>query len=118
MPLIGQSSDLVRAWDFPGIAEKFRIIPKGQHSLIIPYGDAGEKLRSRLLELQRLKLMPTREDYREIQRFSVSVYAQEWQNIPREPVHEAAGLFMLAEAAWYDNDCGLLREPPDCNYVF
>ena len=118
MPLIGQSSDLVRAWDFPGIAEKFRIIPEGQHSLIIPYGDAGEKLRSRLLELQRLKLMPTREDYREIQRFSVSVYDQEWRNIPREPVHEAAGLFMLADAAWYDKDCGLLREPPDCNYVF
>ena len=118
MPLIGQFADLVRAWDFPGIAEKFRIIPEGQHSLIIPYGDAGEKLRSRLLELQRLELMPTREDYREIQRFSVSVYAQEWQNISREPVHEAAGLFMLADAAWYDKERGLLREPPDCNYVF
>ena len=118
MPLIGQFADLVRAWDFPGIAEKFRIIPEGQHSLIIPYGDAGEKLRSRLLELKRLKLMPTREDYREIQRFSVSVYAQEWQNIPREPVHEAAGLFMLADAAWYDKERGLLREPPNCNYVF
>ena len=118
MPLIGQFADLVRAWDFPSIAEKFRIIPEGQHSLIIPYGDAGEKLRSRLLELQRLELMPTREDYREIQRFSVSVYAQEWQNISREPVHEAAGLFMLADAAWYDKERGLLREPPDCNYVF
>ncbi len=106
------------AWNFPLIAKKFGIIPGGQHNLIIPYGDEGEELRTRLLDLDRLKIMPTREDYRKIQRFSVSVYPQEWDALPKEPVHKAAGLLMLADAAWYDAERGLLREPIDCNYVF
>ncbi len=106
------------AWNFPLIAKKFGMIPGGQHNLIIPYGDEGEELRTRLLDLDRLKIMPTREDYRKIQRFSVSVYPQEWDALPKEPVHKAAGLLMLADAAWYDAERGLLREPIDCSYVF
>ncbi len=105
-------------WNFSCVARKFRMIPSLQHSLIIPYGHAGEKLRSNLRNLQRANSMPTRKEYREIQRLSVSVYEQEWKRIPKERVHESSNLFILNDITWYDKELGLLHEPSNCNYVF
>ncbi len=118
MERVGRGESKVHAWKFQEIAELFKMIPDKQYNLIIPYGDEGKELCDRLCNMCRHEIMPRREDYRKIQRFSVSVYPREWKTLPKKPVHRDAGLMMLADSAFYDADKGLLREPIDCNYVF
>lgn len=102
--------------EFPEMDKAFQMIPGGQISVLVPYGKRAGALRQRLLEANRLKLMPTREDFKELQQLSVSVYSTEWEKTDKDCVHREAGIYMATES-WYDSDKGLLREAPEMIYV-
>ncbi len=119
MRKIGGTLGEIRCWDFPAIAEGFQLIPGGQISVIMPYGERAEKLRTRLLERQRAGIMPAREDFLEARQLAVNVYRAEWTDLQKhcECVHEGAGLYMLADTGAYSRETGLLREYGGANYI-
>lgn len=115
-PGVMQMMSSPKSLKFPQMDEAFQLIPGGQISVLVPYGGRAEALRERLLEANRLNLMPTREDFKELQQLSVSVYCTEWEKMVKDCVHREAGIYMANES-WYDLDKGLLREAPDMIYV-
>ncbi len=119
MELIGSQLKEMKVWNFPEMEHRFRLIPGGQVAVLVPFSPEGEALREHLISLDRLGLMPSREDFRLAQQLSVNVHASEWKLLcPRcECVHKEAGLFMLAEPGVYSLDTGLLREPPEISYI-
>jgi len=106
---IGKEASMVKSWDFPEMEKKFRMIPDGQRSLLVPYGEDVEMLRHSLLELDALHKMPGRELFRRVQQLSVSVYENDWKNLPISCIHQGAGLCMLESPDLYDENIGLLR---------
>ncbi len=106
---VGKKCSLMKSWDFPEMEEKFQMIPDGQRSLLVPCGEASERLRHRLQELDALHKMPGRELFRQVQQWSVSVYENDWRNLPLSCIHEGAGLYMLENPDLYDEAIGLLR---------
>ncbi len=119
MAKVGSELEFMRCWDFPAMERAFGLIPGGQISVLVPYGAEGQKLRERLLFLQHAKLMPSREDFRLAQQYSVSVYAAEWERLQAmgDMVHEDAGLFMLSDERAYSEETGLLREFSELSYI-
>lgn len=103
-----------KGWDFPEIARKFRFIEQDQRSLVVPFGDTAEDIRRELLDMACCNpvRMPDRALYRRLQAYSVSVYNEEWVRLLPycECLHQKAGIWMLADAAFYDACCGLLKE--------
>lgn len=116
---VGRGVSMVKAWDFPEIDKKFQMIPDGQRSVLVCYGQASEVVRSRLLTLDKLNLMPGRSDYQTFQQYSVNVYEQEWLGLypHMECVHSKADIWMLVEPEFYSCDTGLLREPVSMSYI-
>lgn len=111
-----------KGWDFPEIARRFRFIEQEQRSLIVPFGDDAEDIRRELLDMGRCNpvRMPGRAMYRRLQLYSVSVYNEEWARLLPycECVHPKAGIWMLADAAFYDVRRGLLKDAnPITDYV-
>ncbi len=119
MELVGKYPSYMPVWDFPEMAERFRLIPGGQVSVIMPCGAGADELRVRLLSLHHAGLMPTREDFRQAQQFSVNVYAGEWEQMKTrcDCVHERAGLYMLVDYTSYSPGTGLLRENNETSYI-
>lgn len=103
-----------KGWNFPEIACKFRFIEQEQRSLLVPFGDDAEDIRRELLDMACCNpvRMPDRALYRRLQAYSVSVYHEEWARLlPHcECLHHKTGIWMLADAAYYDARCGLLKE--------
>lgn len=97
------------AWKFPEIAEKFKLIEKGQFSLMVPYGEDAEALRNKIVEKNKFGGL-TRKDYHAIQKYSVSVYEEEWKALQSccECLWEEEEIWMLDNTRMYDADCGLL----------
>lgn len=116
---VGQGISMVKAWDFPEIDKRFQMIPSGQRSVLVCYGQASEVVRSRLRTLDELNLMPGRSDYRTFQQYAVNVYEQEWLDLypHMERVHSKADIWMLVEPEFYSCDTGLLREPVSLSYI-
>lgn len=106
---VGKGTSLMKSWDFPEMAARFQMIPDGQRSLLVPYGEEFVRLRQCLCALDQERKMPGRDLFRQIQRRSVSVYTQDWHELPLTCVHREAGLFALADPALYDEAVGLLR---------
>lgn len=100
-------------WDFARIAADFRMIDDTGRSLFVPFGEEAEKLRSELLALQKIGIMPTREMYRRVQQFSVTVYEGDWDKLAKDCIHRAAEIYMLVDTAMYDMEMGLLRSPDE-----
>ncbi|MBQ4635467.1 MAG: CRISPR-associated helicase Cas3' [Akkermansia sp.] len=100
-------------WNFEQIASDFRMIDDTGRSLIVPFGEEAEKLRVELLALQKIGLMPTREMYRRIQQFSVTVYEGDWDKLAIDCIHRAAEIYMLDDPGMYDMEMGLLRSPDE-----
>ncbi len=119
MPMVGSGGEAMCCWDFPAMERAFRLIPGGQSTVLVPYGAAGQALRERLLALDQAGLMPTREDFRAAQQFSISVYAADWARLQAtgDVVHKKAGLFMLSDERAYSRQMGLLREFSELSYI-
>ncbi len=119
MALVGHTPDFMPCWDFPEMEKRFRLIPGGQTAVLVPYGEAGQALRERLQGLARAGHMPTREDFRAAQQYSVSVYAADWARLQAmgDWVHEKAGLFMLSDERAYSPQTGLLRDVSELTYI-
>lgn len=96
-------------WDFPGISQDFRMIDDAGRSLMVPFGQDAEKLRAELLTLQKIGAMPSRDMYRRLQQYSVTVYESEWRSLMKDCVHQAGEVYMLEEPGGYDAEMGLLR---------
>ncbi|MBE6416902.1 MAG: CRISPR-associated helicase Cas3' [Akkermansiaceae bacterium] len=100
-------------WDFVRMAADFRMIDDAGRSLLMPFGEDAEKLRVELLALQRIGAMPTREMYRRVQQFSVTVYEGDWKKLSKDCIHSAAEIYMLDDPGMYDMEMGLLRSPDE-----
>lgn len=108
-------------WDFEQISHDFRLIEEDRISVVVPYREEVELLRSSLLEWDSVGVMPNRKTYRKLASYSVSVYSSEWKMLKQhcELVHKNAGIWMLDRDVLYDEDCGLLRsENVVLDYVF
>ena len=65
-----------REWDFPAVAEAFRLIPEGTRRVVVKWpGGRGEELAAKLEKQRHL----SRQECRELQRFSISLYEGEFQ---------------------------------------
>ena len=122
-PQIGEKV-VKRYWDFPDIEHSFRLIPHGQKTLLVPYGEDAEALRERILAAKKKNIPLTRADFRLIQQYSVNVYAQEWNRLvpPNGPryvdVLDADAELCMLLPHYYDFHIGLLREPTaEINYI-
>ena len=100
-------------WNFEQIASDFRMIDDTGRSLLVPFGEDAETLRVELLALQKIGLMPTREMYRRIQQFSVTVYEGDWNKLAIDCIHRDAEIYMLDDPGMYDMEMGLLRSPDE-----
>lgn len=111
MAMIGRQPGALHTWNFPQLEEKMHLIPEGQQTLLIPYGEEGEALREELHRLDCLDLLPNRTLWRRMQPLSVSVYAQEWSTLAPhiECLHRKAGIHMLVTTPLYDEQTGLKR---------
>lgn len=106
------------AWDFSDIDKKFKLIEKGQISLMVPYGEKAEALRNKIIETAKFGGL-TREDYHAIQKYSVSVYEENWKELQSccECLWKDGEIWMLTDPSLYDEECGLLSECSPWNTV-
>lgn len=114
---IGHQFQELETIPFRKIASLFRLIDAETHSVMVPYGPDADKLAEHLRELNRAGQMPSREIFRKIQQFTVSVYDTEAKDLPCEILHEKAGVYLMNDTARYNTCMGLLREPPNDNYI-
>lgn len=104
-------------WNFPDIADKFKLIPKRQISLMIPYGKEAELLRSKIINNKDCRNFLTRKDYHVLQQYSVSVYENEWKNLQNQCEILYDDIWALSNPDMYDLECGLLHEQISQNMV-
>lgn len=102
--------------------DKFRLIPGGQRTLLVPHGQRAEQLREQILTAKQNNVPLPRPVFRLIQQFSVNIYAQEWDKLvpaQTEVLDADAGLYMLNNNQLYDSHIGLLRDVEDKldNYI-
>ncbi len=116
MPLFGQRWTYMPKWDFPTVAAGFSLIPGGQMPVFVPYNDEANELRSRIMALKHAGRMPSREDYRLLQQYSVNVYATELK-ARSIPLYDEAGLYELDNPEDYSLQTGLQREASEISYV-
>lgn len=111
--MVGRDGTMLQAWDFPQMEDKFRLIPGGQKTLLVPYGEQAEALREKILTAKKNNLPLTRADFRLIQQYSVNVYAQEWDSLFPQQVDilDADAELCMLLPHYYDSHIGLLREP-------
>ncbi len=118
MALFGKDWTFMPKWDFPEMAARFCLIPGGQTPVLVPYNDEARALRERIALLGKMNppRMPSREDYRLLQQYSVNVYAAELAQ-RGTLLHKDAGIYELLNHSDYRPGTGLLRETPEINYV-
>lgn len=116
---VGSCANMLEVWDFPEIASNFKLISNGQRAVIVCYGNDFETLRNRLMYLDRLGILPSRQDYRLLQQYAVNVYDAEWLRMCpfMERVHSKADVWMLCSSEYYNQDTGLLREVEELSYI-
>lgn len=108
------------SWDFPQMAEDFRMIDGTQRCLLVPYGEASEKLRDEILAIQAGGGKPTRALFRRMQQLSVALYESDWQRVQKECLYKEAGIYMLCSPGAYHERMGLLRgnESEDTSKIY
>jgi CRISPR-associated endonuclease/helicase Cas3 len=83
-----------RDLDFPESARRFKMIDQSGASVIVPYGEGWE--RAQALRAKALRqIEPLRDGLRGIQRYTVTLYEQEFRRLRREGLLEP--LFARAE---------------------
>lgn len=98
------------SWDFPQMAEDFRMIDGAQRSLLVPYGEEAEMLRDEILDIQAAGRKPNRSLFRRMQQLSVALYEADWQRVQKECLHKDAGVYMLCSPGAYHEKMGLRRD--------
>ena len=85
------------------MAEKFHLIEQDTRTVYIPIGD-GEKLVERLRQGER-----SRQLFRELGQYRVSVYSQQFQKLDEDGALELLedGSAVLTELSLYSDDTGL-----------
>lgn len=95
----------IQEGDFPfrTVAEKFHLIEQDTRTIYIPIGD-GEKLIRRLRQGEH-----SRQLFRELGQYGVSVYSQQFQKLDEGGVLELLedGSAVLTDLSLYSNDTGL-----------
>ena len=95
----------IQEGDFPfrTVAEEFHLIEQDTHTVYIPIGD-GEKLVKRLRQGER-----SRQLFRELGQYGVSVYTQQFQILDEGGVLELLedGSAILIDLSLYSDDTGL-----------
>ncbi len=103
--------------DFPEIARKFQLIPGGQHSVMIPRREKGQRIRAELQKRKNLGILPDRKLFRRIQACSIQIYLQDWNFLERQGRVEsyADGMVYVLPTldSYYDSQMGFL---PTKNY--
>lgn len=94
---------------FRDIEAAFKLIPEGQHAIVVPYGEEGRALCARIRN-EPIPLSPA--DYRTAQRYSVSVHDAEFKELQKAgPACMGAfrdGRFnVLLNASAYSGEFGL-----------
>lgn len=110
-----------KIWDFPAMADSFRMIEQNQQSVIISYGDAAELLLQEIKGRLQAGYMPSRRMYRSLQQLSVAVYSNEWESLRQHcfRLHEKSDIWILDNSELYDSQRGLLRTSEQTiDYVF
>ncbi|MFQ5463891.1 MAG: CRISPR-associated helicase Cas3' [Phycisphaerae bacterium] len=99
---------------FRKAASGYRLIRDEQHPIIVPYGKEGERL---IEELKSMPKAPDRRFSRRAQRFAVGVYGWHLEKLRDAtlitPHHDR--FWVLDEPNAYDDQLGLLRDPPERN---
>ncbi len=111
-PDVDRVVKLTRALDFPAVAEAFRLIPEDTRRVIVKWsGGRGEELAAKLEREKHL----SRQECRELQRFSISLYEGEFQK------ERANGVIYRPADRWefflwngnYDLDLGVCHVESD-----
>lgn len=109
--------------DFPEIAARFQLIPGGQHSVMVPWGVRGKRIRAILQARERRKMLPNRKLFRRIQSCSIQIYRQDWDFLERQGRLEsyADGMVYVLPTldSYYDSHMGFLpTKDYDPNQIF
>lgn len=100
-------------WDFPRVAEAFRMIEDDQVDVIVPYGTTEERREvERIVERLRHRQAGSREDFRKLQPYIVQIRRREWdearqQGFIDETVRDRVGWWV---GRYDDERLGLLFE--------
>lgn len=88
---------LEREWDFPAVAEKFRMIDEATISVVCPYGQAFKQVMA-------VRAYASRESFRALQRFTVGLHESAFQELYKlgalEPVFAADRKAAPLETLW------------------
>jgi hypothetical protein len=91
------------------------MIEQATQSLLIPWGERGQQLCTKLRDRHKFGIPPNRELFRAAQRFLVQVYDHEWKellaNSRIETIHDGAIHILEHPENNYDEAFGL--RPPD-----
>jgi CRISPR-associated endonuclease/helicase Cas3 len=100
---------------FDSVAAKFRMIDDSGITIFVPYGQSGRKA---IDDLRRYG--PSRDRFRDLQAFGVSVYPQSLAKLRAagriEVMHDS--IFTLVSERDYDPDLGLLTDPEPFEAIF
>lgn len=112
---VGTGSKNVPGWDFPAISAAFELIPGGQVSLLIPYGENAAEAVAEIRACHNAKRPLHRALRQRMQQLSVNIYSQEWGKLypeHTEVLDADNGICLLVNEKLYHPDTGLLRESP------
>jgi CRISPR-associated endonuclease/helicase Cas3 len=106
---VGRSPNSIQ-FQFRQIADRYRFIREMTESIIVPWG-RGKRLIERLHNAHR---PPTRDDWRRLQRYTVSVREHEQQMLLRAgALTQLHDCWVLCQPHLYDSDMGLTPQRAD-----
>jgi len=94
---------------FRDIAEAFRLIDSPTTAVLIEYDDDARKLADKFRSFEP----PTKRDYRKAQRYTVSLYQYDFENIRPALEETDNGVFILTTAGNYDDKLGIVVGDPN-----
>lgn len=99
---------LRRALDYPEVADKFKMIREDTVPVVVYYGDSGP---SALLSEIKAKGFASREDWRALAPFTVSLFSNDFRKSRNSIIEVIEGLY--AWTGHYDARSGISHELPD-----
>jgi CRISPR-associated endonuclease/helicase Cas3 len=97
--------------NYPRVAEKYRLIEEDTVSVVVPYGDAEERIEA-------WQESPSRQTWQRLQPYMVSLFRREAQRLEREGWLEAVSEGLYSWRGLYDSRKGIVEavyDPSDLN---